>query len=419
MTFANEMRDFISAFKTGYELIPKKSEDELAAAAGDKAVKDAEGKGWDRDVPVQSRASTEQPGEQQRERERIAAIDDEGVGENPGRSVRDAFMQTVKGKVTNPFALAVIDATGKHESGWNASRLASSWADPSESGQPGQSGGAMSWRAERLEALRRSAGDRIGDPRAHAEFFLNEDPRLIAQLNSAGSIEEANRTMANAWRFAGYNRPGGEFDARLGTARSLLPQYQQQQQAGRPQRHSALPEDELGSHGAMRPVAFASEGGVIPDEQQMQTQAIPTSGWQAQGPTANGSVFTGYTPQQGGAAPSRLQQFREMRAQQPAYQPPQTALPTAEGNYSERFRNLRSQHAERQAAEQARQQAQRDHELAMKQRELELAQANKPQQPDWIPYSIYQNGRAHVWDPSREAHVAPEDHQHYRNSFLP
>src|SRR5690606_10048503 len=57
------------------------------------------------------------------------------------------------------------------------------------------------------------------------EYFLNEDPALIERLNNAGSVEEAQQLMNNAWRFAGFDRPGGEAAARLETAKSLLPSY--------------------------------------------------------------------------------------------------------------------------------------------------------------------------------------------------
>lgn len=124
------------------------------------------------------------------------------------------FIDTIRTKVTNPYGLAAVAATGRAESGWSPQNAARSWSDPSQSGQAGTAGGVMSWRAERLQNLRnyaRSKGeDGNGSPSTQAEFFLNEDPNLIARLNSAQSPEEAANLMANAWKFAGYDQAGGE-----------------------------------------------------------------------------------------------------------------------------------------------------------------------------------------------------------------
>lgn len=140
------------------------------------------------------------------------------TGNNP---VLNGFMSTIqRGGVTNPYALAAIQATGQHESGFDPGNAGRTWNDPSESGRPGTAGGIMSWNNERLAALQRFTGGDMS-PEAQAAFFLQEDPQLIARLNNAGSVEEAQALMNNAWRFAGYNRPGGEAEARLNTARSI------------------------------------------------------------------------------------------------------------------------------------------------------------------------------------------------------
>ncbi|MEH3109031.1 MAG: hypothetical protein PGN22_02870 [Agrobacterium cavarae] len=134
------------------------------------------------------------------------------------------FMDTIKaGGVQNPYALAAIAATGRAESGWSGKKAVSTWSDPSESGQAGTSGGIMSWRGPRYQALA-ATGDL--SPQGQANFFLKEDPELIARLNNAKSLEEAQQLMNNAWAFAGYNRPGGESSRRLGYAKGYLSSFQ-------------------------------------------------------------------------------------------------------------------------------------------------------------------------------------------------
>lgn len=132
--------------------------------------------------------------------------------------------------ITNPYGLAAVAATGKAESGWSPKNANGSWSDPSESGQAGTAGGVMSWRAERLanlQAYAASKGEKgNGSPQTQAEFLLKEDPNLIAGLNAAKSTEEAQRLMNNAWKFAGYDRPGGEAARRMSLANAYAPQFQ-------------------------------------------------------------------------------------------------------------------------------------------------------------------------------------------------
>lgn len=141
-----------------------------------------------------------------------------------GNDVYSGFMDTVKaGGVDNPYALAAIAATGNAESRFSPGNVNRTWSDPSESGQAGRAGGIMSWRGGRYDAMA-STGDM--SPAGQAKYFLNEDPQLIAKLNSAKSVEEAQSLMNNAWKFAGYNRPGGEAARRLQMAKSYLPSFQ-------------------------------------------------------------------------------------------------------------------------------------------------------------------------------------------------
>jgi hypothetical protein len=134
------------------------------------------------------------------------------------------FIDTVKTKVTNPFGLAAVAATGRAESGWSPQNAARSWSDPSQSGQSGTAGGVMSWRAERLQNLQnyaRSKGENgNGSPSTQAEFFLSEDPTLVDRLNSAQSPQEAQSLMNSAWKFAGYDQPGGETARRMALAQN-------------------------------------------------------------------------------------------------------------------------------------------------------------------------------------------------------
>lgn len=149
--------------------------------------------------------------------------------------VYNGFINTVKqGGVTNPYGLAAVAATGTAESGFDPSKMNAAWADPSQSGIPGTSGGLMSWRNERLANLRNYAqanGENPGNisPQMQAKFFLQEDPSLVQKLNAAQSPQDAASLMANAWKFAGYNRPGGEYGRRLATAQALAPQFVGQQ----------------------------------------------------------------------------------------------------------------------------------------------------------------------------------------------
>ena len=147
-------------------------------------------------------------------------------------NVYDDFIGGVKAAgLTNPYGLAAVAATGQAESGWSPQNANRSWSDPSQSGQAGTAGGVMSWRNERLNNLysfARQRGEQPGSisPATQAAFFVQEDPSLIQALNGAKSAEEAQRLMNNAWKFAGYDKPGGETARRMGLASSYLPRFQ-------------------------------------------------------------------------------------------------------------------------------------------------------------------------------------------------
>lgn len=147
--------------------------------------------------------------------------------------VENAFVGTVKqAGLTNPVGLGAVAAYGKAESGFSPANVNRTWSDPSESGKPGTSGGIMSWRGPRLEALNafaRERGEQAPTPQTQALFLAKEDPTLIPRLNAAKTPQEANQIMANAWRFAGYDRPGqGEYARREGLTTQYAQRFGQQ-----------------------------------------------------------------------------------------------------------------------------------------------------------------------------------------------
>ncbi|WP_373413715.1 phage tail tip lysozyme [Ensifer aridi] len=158
-----------------------------------------------------------------------------------GNDIYSGFMDTVDNSITNPFGLAAVAATGQAESRFSPKNANRTWSDPSESGQAGTAGGIMSWRGPRLANLQAYAASKgeqgNGSPQTQAEFLLQEDPNLITALNNAKSVEEAQSIINNAWKFAGYDRPGGEAAERLATANAFLPNFQDQ---GQPQQVASL-----------------------------------------------------------------------------------------------------------------------------------------------------------------------------------
>lgn len=144
--------------------------------------------------------------------------------------VENRFLGGVqKAGLTNPNGLAAVAAYGKSESGYNPANVNKTWSDPSESGAAGTSGGIMSWRADRLQRLQQFAANRgeqgNGSPETQAAFLAQEDPTLIPRLNAAKTPQEANQIMANAWRFAGYDRAGGENARREGLTTAYAQRY--------------------------------------------------------------------------------------------------------------------------------------------------------------------------------------------------
>ncbi|MEY9782267.1 phage tail tip lysozyme [Sinorhizobium fredii] len=158
-----------------------------------------------------------------------------------GNDIYSSFMDTVDNTIKNPFGLAAVAATGKAESSFSPGNVNRTWSDPSQSGDPGTAGGIMSWRGDRLANLQAYAAKKgeqgNGSPQTQAEFLLQEDPNLITALNGAKSTEEAQQIINQAWKFAGWNQPGGEAAERLGYANAFLPNFQGQ---GQPQQVASL-----------------------------------------------------------------------------------------------------------------------------------------------------------------------------------
>jgi hypothetical protein len=143
-------------------------------------------------------------------------------------AIQTKFVDSLKSNgLTNPYGLAAAAAYGQHESRYSPTNINGTWSDPSESGQAGTSGGLLSWRGDRLANMQKATAGAADPVDAQARFLLNENPALTQKLQSAKSPEEANALMAEAWKFAGYNRPGtgGEYDQRLATTRSYANRF--------------------------------------------------------------------------------------------------------------------------------------------------------------------------------------------------
>jgi hypothetical protein len=140
----------------------------------------------------------------------------------------------------------------------------------------------LSWRADRLQKLQSFAAQRgdqgNGSPETQAAFLAQEDPTLIPRLNAAQTPQEANQIMANAWRFAGYNREGGENARRL----ALTQQYAGRFGAGGGQPPATVP---LGS--APQPVQVAE------NEADVQRLEAQMPGYGGQAPVGAGGVYAG------------------------------------------------------------------------------------------------------------------------------
>lgn len=139
-------------------------------------------------------------------------------------SIFDGFMGEVNKGVTNPFGRAAVAATGLRESGFSTGNSFRVWDDV---GKP--AGGIMSWRDDRLRALQQFGGSqdmKSLSPEIQGQFFLQENPDLIAKLNGAGSNSEAMALMNDHWQFAGFNDPNNaETKARFAAVERVGPLF--------------------------------------------------------------------------------------------------------------------------------------------------------------------------------------------------
>lgn len=196
----------------------------------------------------------------------------EAATPDPG-DIRGRFIGTLQqGGLTNPNGLGAVAAYAQHESRYSPSNITGSWSDPSESGQAGQSGGILSWRADRLKAMRDFTQGASDPVVAQAKFTLAENPALIQSLQNARSPQEANALMADAWKFAGYNRPGGENAARLATTQA----YASSLAGGQALPATASPRG--ASMGATAQQGGFGLGGVQAQGSAMPGQTSPASG---------------------------------------------------------------------------------------------------------------------------------------------
>lgn len=202
--------------------------------------------------------------------------------------VENSFVDGVKSAgLTNPFGLGAVAAYGNAESKYAPGNVNRTWSDPSESGTDGTSGGIMSWRDDRLRNLQRFAAQRgeqgNGSPATQAAFLAQEDSTLIPRLNGVKSPEEANQIMASAWRFAGHDRPGGEFARRLSLTQQYAQRFGGQQQATAadlPAPGAKPVEADTGTLGFFVPPAPAPEQGFLGERGALPNFDPVTGRWQ-------------------------------------------------------------------------------------------------------------------------------------------
>lgn len=206
--------------------------------------------------------------------------------------IENRFMSGIRGAgLNNPYGLGAVAAYGRAESGFSPQNANRVWSDPSESGQPGNAGGIMSWRADRLQNLYNFARQNGEDPKnispeIQAAFLVSEDPQLLPRLQQARSPEEANQIMANAWRFAGYDRPGGENARRLAMTRHYSGRYGTEMSGNVPvaMNEEAVQAQEARMAGGGQPVQMAQAPATtqadVPAQgaQQAQGFVIPSTG---------------------------------------------------------------------------------------------------------------------------------------------
>jgi len=334
-----------------------------------------------------------------------------------GNDVYSGFMDTVDDVITNPFGLAAVAATGQAESRFSPKNANRTWSDPSESGQAGTAGGIMSWRGPRLSNLQAYAASKgeqgNGSPQTQAEFLVQEDPNLITALNNAKSVEEAQSIINRAWKFAGYDRPGGEAAERLATANAFLPNFQGQ---GQPQQVASL-DPSIGVPSA-RPQPNTSAQATAAPAQPSLTEEVAafeqTPEYRAQFPGMNAQPTQAPQPQQ-------VAQAQPPQPQAPPQGPDQMTLLQALSNpflsdeqravlqtlYQQQAQAAEAQREqqiwmERQRYEQEAKRSDPSYQLGLEKTRLELEEARKPKRQPLI-----NAGNGNVYDPNEDKWLTP------------
>ncbi|WP_234837710.1 phage tail tip lysozyme [Sinorhizobium meliloti] len=345
-----------------------------------------------------------------------------------GNDIYSSFMDTVDNTIKNPFGLAAVAATGKAESRFSPGNVNRTWSDPSQSGDPGTAGGIMSWRGPRLESLQAFAAKKgeqgNGSPQTQAEFLLQEDPNLVTALNGAKSTEEAQQIMNNAWKFAGYNQPGGEAANRLGYANAFLPNFQGQQapqqvasldpSIGMPSEHpqSAAPlqgppmpslSDEVAEFEKTPEYAARFPGRNVganaqPQQPSPQPQGIPP---QFQGSQQLADAQGGMMSALMGGAPASPEQIAQARARGAAQQQPQQQSGPDQATLYQILTHPFSTPEQKAVAqmmlEQQMQAADPVRQMQLEKGRLELEEARKPKRQPLI-----NAGNGNVYDPNED-----------------
>ncbi|WP_342107950.1 hypothetical protein [Methylobacterium sp. SI9] len=102
--------------------------------------------------------------------------------------------------------------------------------------------------------------------------MLLESPQLTQALQNAQSSQEAHALMADAWKFAGYNRPGGENPARLATTQAYANSF------GGGQALPAVAAPRGGSMGAIAQRGGFALGGIVGQGTSVPGQSSPVPG---------------------------------------------------------------------------------------------------------------------------------------------
>src|SRR6478752_5892365 len=221
--------------------------------------------------------------------------------------IYNGFIGTVKeGGLTNPYGLAALAATGQHESAFSPSNANREWNDGANN-----AGGILSWNGPRLQALKAANGGTYGTPQQQAKFFLSEDPQLIADLNGAKSLEEAQARINKAW---GFKDPGGrESAARLSAAAGFLPTFTNTQVA------SAQPQTATDAIQAQAPVTYQDPQVTTAYAQPASTNALqaPDVSSLVPPPPVTAPQNQGFQPPGAGVVPTQMVQSQRMAPQLP------------------------------------------------------------------------------------------------------